>query len=321
MPDTSGPRIADFAVGETVTTFLALRNKQLREQNGRPFIRFEFADRTGRIMAIVGESVTEMWESVNEDDVVKLRATVGTWNDKKTLRIQQMRRARRDEYEPGDFVPVYPGDREDLWREFTGHVESITTPALRALLDRMLGGAAMRERLLAAPGGKLWHHVYMGGLLEHTNAVAGYVDAACARYPLAHRDLAIAGALLHDIGKIEAFDITSTVEYSDRGRLIGHVVLGEGIVREWCARTSEMSESLVEVLCHIVLSHERTGDHRSPVDPMTLEAALVASANELDATAGAFARILSRERESGQTWSAWVNTLGRQIYLRPADER
>lgn len=321
MPETSGLRIADFVVGETVTTFLALRNKQLREHDGRPFIRFEFADGTGRIMAVVNEDVPAIWESVNEDDVVKLRATVGTWNDKKTLRIHQMRRARPDEYVPSDFVPAYPGDRDSLWGEFVGHVESITAPGLKALLVRITQEPGMRERLLSAPGGKLWHHVYMGGLVEHTNAVAAYIDTACSRYPLACRDVAMAGALLHDIGKIEAFDITSTIDYSDRGRLVGHVVLGERMVREWCARTPEMSESLTEMLCHIVLSHERDGDHRSPVDPMTLEAALVASANELDATAGAFVRILSREREGGQTWSAWVNTLGRHLYLRPAEER
>ena len=321
MPGPSGPRISEFVVGETVTTLLALRNKQLRDHDGRPFIRLEFADNTGRIMAIVTDDVSAVWDSVSENDIVKVRATVGTWNDKKTLRVQQMRRARREEYEPGNFVPVYPGDQDLLWTEFVERAESIAEPGLRALVERIVGQQGMRERLLAAPGGKLWHHVHLGGLLEHTNAVAAHVDGACARYPLAHRGLALAGALLHDIGKIEAFDITSTIEYSDAGRLIGHVVLGERMVREWCSQTPEMTRRLADMLCHVVLAHERIGEHRSPIEPMMLEAALVASANELDATAGAFTRILTRERETGQTWSAWVNTLERYIYLRPADER
>jgi len=320
MPSGSSPRIADFVVGETVTTFLALRGKQMREQNGRPFIRFEFTDRTGRIMAVVGEDVSAFWESADENDVVKLRATVGTWNEKKTLRIQRLRRARPDEYNPADFVPVYPGDRETLWEEFLRRAHSVEHTGLRALLERAVAEPGMKERLLAAPGGKLWHHTYMGGLLEHTNAVAALVEVACARYPLAHRDLATTGALLHDVGKIEAFDISTTIEYSDAGRLIGHVVLGERMVRAWCERTPELEEPLRDLLCHIVLAHERCGDQRSPVEPMTLEAALVASANELDATAGAFTRILEREREGGQAWSAWVNTLQRHIYLPPAEE-
>ena len=314
MPDGTSVQIADMQVGRTVTTFLALRSKQLRERDDRPFICFEFADSTGRIMAVVGENVDAVWSLAEENDVVKVRARVDTWNGKKTLRVQRLRKAQPEEFDPAAFVPSYPGDVDELWAEFVRAVESLSSAPLRAAMEHAIDA---RELLAGAPAGKLWHHVYVGGLLEHSNSVASLVDHACSRYPLASRDLAVAGALLHDVGKARAFRVSTTIDYSDEGRLIGHVVLGERMVRAWCAQTPEMDDALAEQLCHIVLSHQRLGDHPSPVQPATLEASLVASANEMDATAGAFARIIERERDSGQDWSEWVNTLKRHIHLNP----
>jgi 3'-5' exoribonuclease len=307
-------RVVDWNPGEKITAYLALRGKQLRERDGRSFARFEFADRTGRIMAVVSDDLDAVWAAAEINDVVKLRATVGTWNGKKTLHVHRMRRAVEGEYDPAAFLPVYAGDSEQLWDEFIAMVGTIRSDGLRAVAERVV---PERARVMAAPGGKLWHHVYSGGLLEHTNSVASLVDHACARYPLADRDLAVAGALLHDIGKISAFNVSTTIEYSDAGRLYGHPSLGERMVRSWCVELSGLDHDTAEHLCHIVLAHQQSGDHPSPVEPMTIEATLVASANEMDATASAFTRIIEREREGGQDWSSWVNTLKRQVHLRP----
>jgi 3'-5' exoribonuclease len=316
MPDQKPHHIANFVPGETIVAFLALRGKQLREHDGKPFIRFEFADKSGRIMAVTSDNMDAFWSAADQNDVVKVRAVVGTWNDKKTLRIQQMRRAKPEEFDPGDFLPQYEGDKDALWGELLQFADSVNDQPLREVLANLTGSEEMRGKFLNAPAGKLWHHVYLGGLAEHTVNVAALVNAACERYPLANRNLAMAGAILHDIGKIEAFEVSSTIEYGDVGRLVGHVVLGERLVSTWCRSVPELNALHADQLCHVVLAHELIGDQRSPIDPMTLEAAIVAAANQLDATAGAFARILGRERETGQSWSAWVNTLDRHIYLK-----
>ncbi len=314
MNDESVARIADWKPGEKITAFLALRGKQLRERDGRSFIRFEFADRTGRIMALVSDDLDSMWAVADEDDVVKIRATVGTWNGKKTLHLHRVRQAVSGEYDPGEFVPTYSGDSDALWTEFSNWIESVADTSLRSVLANV---PALRQQLMSTPAGKLWHHVYLGGLVEHTNAVASLVDCASRRYEHVDRDLAVAGALLHDIGKTRAFRVSTTIEYSDEGRLVGHPSIGERMVREWCSDAPDMDRELAEHLCHIVLAHQRLGDQPSGVEPATLEAALVSSANEMDATAAAISRIVERERDRGQDWSAWVNTLKRQVYLRP----
>lgn len=316
MPDQAPRHVADIVPGETVTMFLALRGKQLREHEGKPFLRFEFADRTGRIMAVTSDNMDGFWNAADQNDVVKVRGVVGTWNGKKTLRIQQMRRAKPGEFDAADFLPRYEGDMDALWKELVAYAESVTDPPLRSVLGNLVDSEEMRGRFLQAPAGKLWHHTYLGGLAEHTANVVALVDSACKRYPLADRNLAIAGGLLHDIGKIDAFDVSTTIEYGDAGRLVSHIVLGERIVAEWCRCVPELPAGHADKLCHIVLAHELSGDQRSPISPMTLEAAIVAAANQLDATAGAFARILTRERDTGQAWSAWVNTLERHVFLK-----
>lgn len=316
MPDQTPLHISDFVPGQTVTAFVALRGKQMREHEGKPFIRFEFADRTGRILAVTSENMDGLWKVAEQNDVVKVRGVVGTWNGKKTLRIQQMRCAKPGEFDPAEFLPRYEGNIEALWKEITGYADSVADAPLRAVLANLTGSDEMRQRFLNAPAGKLWHHTYLGGLAEHTANVAALVDSACRRYPIADRDLAVTGALLHDIGKTEAFDVTTTIEYGDTGRLVSHIVLGERIVSAWCRCVPELTAGHADKLCHIVLAHELSGDQRSPIQPMTLEAAIVAAANQLDATAGAFARILGRERDTGQAWSAWVNTLERQLFLK-----
>jgi len=315
MPHRADIRIADLMPGETITSYFALRSKQLRERNGSAFIRFEFVDRTGRIMSVVSEDVDEMWGVANENDIVKVRATVATWNDRKTLRIHRIRRATADECDLSAIVPTYPGNRDDLWREFVTHIDSLSDAGLRSFFEHVAQDVDERELLMTAPAGKLWHHTYIGGLLEHANSVAAIVSTACEKHPTARRDLAVAGALVHDIGKTRAFAVSATIEYTNGGRLTGHVALGERLVRTWCTDTTDLDAETAEQLCHIVLAHQRLGDHPSPVSPMTIEAALVASANEMDATAAAFDRIIEREGGQGQTWSAWVNTLQRQVFL------
>ena len=151
--------------------------------------------------------------------------------------------------------------------------------------------------------------------MEHTLAVMEICDVAANLYPSVDRGLLLTGALLHDIGNVEAYECTAFIDYSDIGRLEGHVILGSKIVEEKIAQIADFPEELKLRLMHLMLSHHRELRYGSPVVPMTLEALLLAYANEMDTKAGAFTRIIESERESGATWSQWVNLIDRYLYL------
>jgi len=127
--------------------------------------------------------------------------------------------------------------------------------------------------------------------------------------------LLIAGALLHDLGKISQYEVSSFIDYSDEGRLIGHIVEGDRIVTDKIKEMADFPEELAMRLRHLILSHQGELQMGSPVKPMTLEAILLHHADEMDAQAGAFERIIEAESEPGKKWSSYVKLIDRYIYL------
>jgi 3'-5' exoribonuclease len=126
-------------------------------------------------------------------------------------------------------------------------------------------------------------------------------------YPNANKDLLVTGALLHDIGKIQEYTWDVTIEYSDKGRLIGHIVLGQELLNERRKLDTDMPDELWEQVIHMVLSHQGTHEQKSPILPMTLEAVMLYCADMMDSRANAYDRIIQRSREQGDRWSEWVN--------------
>ncbi len=139
--------------------------------------------------------------------------------------------------------------------------------------------------------------------------------AAHHRYPHVDHDLLVTGALLHDLGKIEELKTEGFIDYSDQGRLIGHIVLGAEMVRDRLRALPGFPEELAMRLLHLILSHQGKGEYGSPVVPMTVEAIILYYADELDSKANAFARIISRDKEPGRKWSRYVELMDRFLYL------
>jgi 3'-5' exoribonuclease len=193
-------------------------------------------------------------------------------------------------------------------------IEGIDQSALRGFLRRFFDDPEISETYFQAPAGKLWHHAYLGGLAEHSLTLAEILLKIAEFYPNADRDLLVAGALLHDIGKIQEYSWEVTVDYTDRGRLIGHVVLGEEILNAHRQKDTDVPSEIWDQLMHLVLSHQGTKEQGSPVVPMTLEAVLLYTADLMDSKANAFNRIIQRSRERGDKWTEYVKLLDRYLY-------
>ena len=194
---------------------------------------------------------------------------------------------------------------------------TIQNPHLRELLDRLFGEqSAVWRRFRVAPAAKHYHQAYRHGLLDHTVSVAQAVSAAASYFPGIDRDVAVAGALLHDIGKTQAYnDDPLAIDLTDAGRLQGEIPLGYYLVRRQIEAIDGFEPELAQAILHIVLSHHGTLENGSPVVPATREATLVHSLDNLGGKLGSFDRI-ERELADGEAWSRFDRGIDGAAYFR-----
>jgi 3'-5' exoribonuclease len=200
-------------------------------------------------------------------------------------------------------------------------IEGIEDRMLRELLGKLLGpNGELRDRFVTAAAAKYNHHAYPGGLLEHALEVATAVVRLAADHRHIDRDLAIVGALLHDVGKLDAYDHDLIAcDLTDAGRLEGEIAMCYYRIRRAIEDIQEFPENRARALLHIILSHHGSLEHGSPVVPCTREAALVHAIDELGSKLGAFDR-LERETASGETWSRFDHVIGASALTAALEE-
>lgn len=304
-----------------MTEFFVLRKQEIRDTvDGQKFLKLELGDRTGRIDGVVWDNADQIYDLAQTGDVVKIKASVTTYKEMPQLKVEKLRKAKEEEIDLSDFLPASERDLDSLYDEFEEAVSSIQNPHLRSLLELLLKDSSVMEKLKVTPGGKLWHHAYVGGLLQHTLRVVQVCEKAASMYELVDRDLLITGALVHDIGKISSYSARGFFDYTDEGRLIGHIVSGNELIDRKIQMIEDFPSELALRLKHLVLSHQGQLEFASPVVPKTLEAIILHYADELDAKADAFSHIIKTQKSKGKRWSDWVNLINRYIYLGEEEE-
>jgi 3'-5' exoribonuclease len=205
---------------------------------------------------------------------------------------------------------------EQMEQDLRELIATVQSPHLNLLLERMLGrGTDTWTEFRDAPAAKRYHHAYRHGLLDHSVTVAQAVSALSGIFGGVNRDVALTGALLHDIGKLDAYRrVGEEIEMSDAGRLHGEIALGYARVRDEIARIDEFPFELCQALLHIILSHHGSLEHGSPVVPCTREAMLVHMADNLGSKLGSFDRV-ERELDAGARWAGYDNGVGAVAYF------
>jgi 3'-5' exoribonuclease len=201
-------------------------------------------------------------------------------------------------------------------------IATIHNPHLRALLGLVLGEDSLNwARFREAPAAKHYHQAYRHGLLEHSLTVAQAVSTISATFPGIDREIAVTGALVHDIGKLDAYEMQGeTIEMSDRGRLFGEIPLGYYRVRRMIEDLDGFPAATAEAVLHIILSHHGSLEHGSPVVPCTREATLVHMIDNLGGRLGSFDR-LEKGLASGELWSAFDKGIGGGAYFAARAEQ
>jgi 3'-5' exoribonuclease len=249
--------VAELRAGAEVEgLFACTRKERLTARTGTAYLALELRDRTGSITARAFREADFLAGQFARGDLVSVSGRVERFRDELQVEVTAIRRVAPDAgFDPAEFLPSAYRDIDEL-EGFLEHLaREVYDPDYRRLLDSLLGDAAFRAELRLAPCTRAGHHAYLGGLLEHTVAVATLAQETCALHPRLDSDLLITAALLHDAGKTREFLLGAEIALSDEGRLLGHVALGQQIVAERCARFPEFPREKALALSHCILAH------------------------------------------------------------------
>jgi 3'-5' exoribonuclease len=284
---------------------------------GTEYLDLTLSDATGRIKAFLWDirAIEGDMDLVRPDAFLKVKGTVTSYSGRLQLKLDKVRHAPDEEIaDMSSFFPTSVRPADEMLAELDAFIGSLRDPWLKKLLQTMLQeDAALRGALAKAPAAKQLHHVFIGGLLEHTLSVTRMVDAACRNYPGINRDLAVAAALLHDIGKTAELCYGRSFGYTDDGNLLGHITMEVGWVRDAMSKLDGFPEEAARQLLHILLSHHGKLEFGSPVLPKTPEAILVLYLDDLD---GKLESVFAGIRDDGGagSWTPFNKSLDRMIY-------
>jgi len=307
--------------GDRLDDIFVVKAARLSETRaGKPYLILEVADRSGEIGGPVWEQVEAFQQSCPVGGFVHLSGQVQVYQGKPQLRIDAARAVDRSAVDLADFVPVAKGDREAMAAELQALVVKVADPFLKKLLNRFFSKESFWPRFQEAPAAKGIHHAYLGGLLEHSLSVAKVANLLAGHYPGVDRSLLLAGALLHDIGKIEELAmVMAAIDYTEQGRLKGHLVMGSEMVAAAAAQIDDFPPELLTRLQHLILSHHGRQDFGSPVVPMTVEAFLLSWIDDMDAKMNLMEQLRLKIKQPGLQWSEYQRVLERYLYLGPLE--
>ncbi len=316
------PRVAlaECQDGQRIRGVYAVRERELRrKRNGEPWLRLRIGDASGTAEAVSWEAAEELYALCEPGAAVFLDGVFEVserWGAK--VKLAALRVAEPHEYAGEELAAESAVSVELLERDLRSLLETVQNPDLRQLLDHFFGpDSPTWARFREAPAAKTYHQAYRHGLLEHTLSVAQAVSAAANFFPGIDREVAVAGALLHDLGKTVAYNEDPlAIDLTDAGRLQGEIPLGYYAVRRQIEDLPGFDPALAQAVLHIILSHHGQLEHGSPVVPATREAVLVHMIDNLGGRLGSFDR-LERELPAGESWSAFDRALSGSAFFGP----
>jgi len=310
--------LAELEDGQRVGGVYAVRERELRrKRNGEPWLRLVLGDASGACEAIAWEDAEALYAIAGPGTPVFVKGLFEVserWGSK--IKLHALREAAGGEYDPDDLTVASGVSLERLESDLRELLDTVQDSQLRVLLDRFFDeDSEIWVRFRDAPAAKVYHQAYRHGLLEHTLSVAQAVSAAAAFFPGIDRDVAVTGALLHDIGKTEAYnDDPLAIDLTDVGRLQGEIPLGYYKVRRQIEEIPGFDPGLAQAVLHIILAHHGSLEHGSPVAPATREAVLVHMIDNLGGRLGSFDR-LERQLAPGESWSGFDRALSGSAFF------
>jgi len=305
MTDEQRVWIKDLRAGSDLEEVYAVRAADVRQRRGGgPYLAATLGDRTGEVKALVWQNIDRFRGVLEPGNVVAVKGQVQRYNQQLQIVVRQAEAVSEASVDEELFLRSSSVDPTLLWKRLMDTIEGVGDPDLRQLLLRVFSDSEVEERFRVAPAARSMHHAFRSGLLEHTVSVAEIARLLSGHYAL-DTDLVTAGALLHDLGKIWELEIGASIEYTDDGRLIGHLPMETLFVEKKIGELEGFPRETRRQLLHILLSHHGEYGFGSPRRPKTPEALLVHMADNLDSKMAGMLEAIAAEGSDDEAWTPY----------------
>ncbi|OIO34240.1 MAG: hypothetical protein AUJ70_01530 [Candidatus Omnitrophica bacterium CG1_02_40_15] len=309
--------ISDLKEGEVVESVYLVREKSFDvTKNGNPYIALELSDKTGMVDCRKWDALKSLFDSFSVDDFIKVKAKVEYYKNYPQLKIDSIEKTSDKSVDISLYMLVSDKNRDKMFKDFLSEMESVKNPHLKALMRNIFSDKDISEKFRTAPAASDFHHPYIGGLIEHTLACVELARMIASKYKDINLDLLLCGTALHDIGKIEELSYRRSFYYTDKGRLIGHIVLGANIVSAAIDEIPEFPEELKNLILHIILSHHGEQEWGSPKRPMCFEAIILHHIDNLDAKINGFRHFVKTYNDPDSSWTKYSKMFGEFLYKK-----
>jgi len=302
---TAGSRVED--------TFVLAEKRLAQKKDGANYLTLQLSDRTGSLSAVAWDNVEKLGSVAAAGDFVRITGSVGEYRGALQIIVKEMTAEDPSSVAAADFLPATGQDVDQMFDRLVRMVQTMETPPLRDLLAAFFADADFVERFKKAPAAKMMHHAYIGGLLEHCLSMALLADRIARHYGGVDRDRLLAGVVLHDVGKVREFDYQHRIDYSDEGRLVGHIAIGLEMLDEKIRLVDGFPEEERRLLKHMIVSHHGAMEYGSPEPPKTVEAVLLHYIDEIDSKVNGIREFIAAQGAE-DAWTPYHRVLGRHFY-------
>jgi len=293
--------IKDFREGDRVFDIYLCKHKQSAvTKNGKPYDTVILQDKSGNVDAKIWDPNSAGIDDFDALDYIEVYGEVTSFQGALQVNVKRIRLCREGEYDPADYLPVSKKKIPDMYQELLKYIGSIQNTYLKKMLEAFfVQDQAFVKAFQKSSAAKSVHHGFVGGLLEHTLSVVKLCDYYCTAYPMLKRDLLLAAAMCHDIGKTRELSFFPENDYTDEGQFLGHIVIGCEMVGEKIRQIPGFPKVLESEIKHCILAHHGEYEYGSPKKPAIMEAMALNMADNTDAKMETFTEILENTNEQG----------------------
>jgi 3'-5' exoribonuclease len=314
-----GPYVEDILEKQPVEGIYLVRDKNNGiTKNGKPYIALNLSDKTGIIKGRIWDNADKLDSGFDQGDVVYLKSFSVLYQGDMQLNVHAIKRIAEEDVDLCDFMPVSPLDPEQGYTDIQACIATVNDPHLRRLLEMIFEDERIVAAFKKAPAAKSIHHDCLGGLIEHTLSVTRIADMLAGHYSTVDRDLLVTGAVLHDIGKIYELSYERSFDYTDEGRLIGHIVMGMELISDTIKGMPDFPVQKSMLIKHMILSHHGQLEFGSPKRPKIPEALLLSYIDDIDAKMFDFTQFIQKEQRPETNWTGYHRLFNRYLYTGAA---
>lgn len=307
MPNDKKIFIKEIKEGQPIDSVFLVVNKELRpRKTDGQYLRLILSDKTGEIYCNMWDNFQKSFSTYQIDDYVRIKGHAKLYQQKLQLSLTDLQRVDSSEVNVEDFQKTSKRNPDEMWSELKKYASSIENKHLKQLINNIFNDEEVHSLFIAAPAAKALHHSFNGGLLEHTLSLANLCNFIADHYKAVkvNRDLLLSGALLHDLGKIYELSFDRNYNYTDEGRLIGHITIEAIRLQKEIDKIPDFPKELSLQLMHMILSHHGSYEYGSPKRPKTIESLILYYLDDLDAKVEAMYRFIIENSAEGR-WAGF----------------